>query len=814
MSCAQSRTIKTQKDHSFLSKKIVGNTETNSVSFNFLLFNSRSLNNKVDNVMSSLISDKKVDIAAITETWLTDNSNSTTATIKSYGYLIHHDHRINQRGGGTGLIYKACCSLKPLVITKKYSSFEITCCKLKTQNSADLIIIIMYRTGSITKIFFDELDDVLSFICPQSDNIVVTGDLNIHFENIVDKNTKTCSDLLKSYGFKQQVFEPTHISGGFLDQIFTFSLDKSLSSSVNVDSASKIDSDHFPVYCSISLLLMKKTVKYLKYRNLKMVDKNEFANDYKAVLNDLDLKNGRFGDIYVELQHNTNVILNKHAPLINKKISIVKSAPWFDKEYRTLRSKRRKAEKTWRKSRNIDDRIIYKDLCDAATWLANVKKKQYVAQLINQSSNNAKTLFKVFNALVDRKQSNTLPDYTNDFKQLAIEFNTFFDQKIKKIRASISPEPEPEYNPFSGTHYLSKFIPTNENEIRNIIQESPIKTSPGDMLPKSLLEDNLELMIPTIVELVNLSLSQGSMESLKTADVIPSIKGESLDHNTLKNFRPVSNLQFIGKLVEKVVLRRLNDHMKLNNLNVPEQSAYKKDHSTETLLVRVTNDILIASDSKSATVVLLLDLSAAFDTVDHKLLLNILETEIGLKGIVLKWFRSFLTSRTQHTWINGTWSEDIVLMFGVPQGSVLGPVLFNIYIRSVYRYIHSLGFSIFGFADDHQIVKVFRPENQHYVLTEDVNFCLFKVQKWMTLYFLQLNTSKTQIIVFGPLDVLQRVQIHGTNLENGINIRFHTTVKNLGIKLDDSLSMRNQVLDTKKKSFRTLRTIKKKSGSY
>ena len=120
-----------------------------------------------------------------------------------------------------------------------------------------------------------------------------------------------------------------------------------------------------------------------------------------------------------------------------------------------------------------------------------MKKKQHVAQLINQSSNNAKTFFKVFNALVDRKQSNPLPDYTNDFKQLAIEFNTFFDQKIKKIRASISPQPEPEYNPFNGTHYLSKFIPTNENEIRNIIQESPIKTSPGDMLPQSLLEDNL-----------------------------------------------------------------------------------------------------------------------------------------------------------------------------------------------------------------------------------------------------------------------------------------------------------------------------------
>ena len=137
------------------------------------------------------------------------------------------------------------------------------------------------------------------------------------------------------------------------------------------------------------------------------------------------------------------------------------------------------------------------------------------------------------------------------------------------------------------------------------------------------------------------------MDGVKLGNIIPSIKDQRLDHNTLKNYRPVTNLTFFGKLIEQVVLIRLEKHLTKNNLNTSEQFAYKKNHSTETLLIKLSNDLLIATDERSATVVMLLDLSAAFDTVDHDILIRILRNEIGLRGMALAWFTSFLKDRSQ-----------------------------------------------------------------------------------------------------------------------------------------------------------------------
>ena len=190
-------------------------------------------------------------------------------------------------------------------------------------------------------------------------------------------------------------------------------------------------------------------------------------------------------------------------------------------------------------------------------------------------------------------------------------------------------------------------------------------------------------------------------------------------------------------------------------------------------------------------------------------MISILQKEIGIIGTALKWFGSFLKCRTQKTRCGHFSSDEIIIMFGVPQGSVLGPVLFNIYIRSIYNSVKLLGFSIFGYADDHQILKTFRPNNQHLVLAEDISLCFHSIHNWMCQYFLQLNASKTKIIVFGPPDVLSNIKIMGTFLQHNTVIRFVSTVKNLGFLMDSSMNMQKQIMNVKRMCFQTIRNISK-----
>ena len=235
------------------------------------------------------------------------------------------------------------------------------------------------------------------------------------------------------------------------------------------------------------------------------------------------------------------------------------------------------------------------------------------------------------------------------------------------------------------------------DELRDIIKRSKSTSCSLDPIPTWLFKGTLDATLPFLVTLLNSSLSEGVVpDEMKIARVKRLLKSPKLDPNELKNYRPVSNLSYISKLLERVVARRLNNHMITNGLHEPLQSAYKAGHCTETALLRVHNDVFTNMDNQSATVLVLLDLSAAFDTIDHSVLFDRMENIIGIEGTALNWFRSNRGEgggHSQRIQIGDVISLiSVLLLFGVPQGSVLGPLLFLIYMLPLGEIIRGYGF--------------------------------------------------------------------------------------------------------------------------
>ena len=298
----------------------------------------------------------------------------------------------------------------------------------------------------------------------------------------------------------------------------------------------------------------------------------------------------------------------------------------------------------------------------------------------------------------------------------------------------------------------------------------------------------MSLFAPAILHLVNVSLLTGSMEGLKESIIIPILKKAGLDLDALSNYRPVCGGLYIDKLIQKCVLVQLNDHMYLNNLHIPYQSGYKKAHSCETVLLNIVDQVLLNLDSGMCSILLLLDLSAAFDTVDHTVLISMLSNEIGVSGTVLNWFKSFLCGRKQATNVKGCTSEYTDVLYGVPQGSVLGPVLFNIYIRNFIKLLNDAGFIVHGYADDHQAISSFRIEFQYGALGYSLPKCLAIISQFMNSHFLKLNADKSKLLIFSPHNVQRNLFFDSIYIGDNVFLPVSSEEMNLGFKIDSQLN--------------------------
>ena len=269
----------------------------------------------------------------------------------------------------------------------------------------------------------------------------------------------------------------------------------------------------------------------------------------------------------------------------------------------------------------------------------------------------------------------------------------------------------------------------------------------------------------------------------------------------------MSNLSFVSKLFEKVVSKRLDSHKSSNCLYEPYQSAYRAGHSTETAVLRVQNDILREIDSEKCVFLVLLDLSAAFDTVSHQILLKRLAVQYGVKGKAADWLRSYLTERTQSVLVSGTYSEPAVLKYGVPQGSVLGPGLFSDYSSPVASLIRSHGVSVHCYADDTQLYAAFHPREETVILKK-LEKCIEDLRLWMNANRLKLNDSKTEFIIFGTKHMLK--QVSTTSIRVGEEyITAAAEVRNIGAFLDNEMTMLRQIKNTCKGAWLNLYNIGK-----
>ena len=502
-------------------------------------------------------------------------------------------------------------------------------------------------------------------------------------------------------------------------------------------------------------------------------------------------------------------VLEEHAP-VSSRISSVRHRPkWYSSDVDEARRQRRRAERKWRKTKSDTDRDAYDEAIIKVGTAVCCAKTEYLKQSLSASS--PKDMFRSINMLLNRKDR-VLPD-TSSSAGLANAFCRYFTKKIKNIRTlidNLNLATDGTSETLSCSHELSRFRALTENEVMELVKRSTSKSSPADPIPTWLVKRHLSSVLPTLTEIVNASLTSGSFpSSLSTAIISPVLKKPSLDRNDVKNYRPVSNIRYVGKLIETAVSKQLTSYIESNGFSDPMQSAYRSSHSTETALLSIQDFICTALDHQKAVFFISLDLSSAFDTIDQDILLQRFQQSFGIAGSALNWFKSYLKQRKYCVRIDDLNSDVEELTYGIPQGSVIGPQCFTLYIRPLKDIIQRHGLHYHLYADDIQIFTEFSPCNSSQVnqtLDRMVN-CLTEIKNWMFLNKLKLNEDKTEFAIFASPTHQRHLQDITLRLDDYTSIPPSNSVKILGCVLDKQLNMNDQITSVSKSVNYHLRNI-------
>eukprot|EP00116_Pleurobrachia_bachei_P000156 sb/3460418/ len=721
------------------------------------------------------------------------------------------------RGGGVALIYRNGLKVKKCK-QRKFPTFELLEATVNGPGIDPTRVAVLYRPPNQSKHteFLDDFEAFLSSFSSMSGHLVITGDFNIHIESATCSLSNGFQQILDDHGWVQHIQEPTHILGGTLDLVLTKDLPSV--SSVNVTPTPEVP-DHFLIefHLHCGSANRKPNCNTVTGRSLKKLSIETLR---KRILASKLCKQPLPNTVEecVALYNNTlEQILDELAPIEDKDIKLSNKPQWFNQECYDALRRRRRAERRYKKAlkqalkrKNKGKTVPHEKVLDAekefiteiraAKLVFTRARKVYFRNRLEAAEGNPAATYQILNYLLGKEKVPKQLPTTDEPETLPDKMMQYFTSKIDKIYEKIKEDPAysadlppiPQQPSSHNCPNLSKFKEVSDAELASIIRSMNKKHCPLDPIPSTMVGSSLPELLPIISKIVNRSMSDGVVPtSLKSAVIRPSFKNKDLDPEELSSYRPISNLSFISKILEKCVAQQLTQHIETNKLFSSVQSAYREAHSCETATVKIVNDILIQMDSKTKVILVLLDLSAAFDTISHPRLIQRLKHDYGITGKVLKWIESYLEGRTARVKIGTHESAAVDMKIGVPQGSILGPLLFILYTRDLERIAQSYNLNIHMYADDTQLSISFVPQDLQSAMSQ-VQKCVAHIRLWMAQNLLKLNPDKTEVMIlrtrWDKTDAPDTVPITEDE-EIGVT----DMAKNLGVMFDKELNMTKHV---------------------